>query len=624
MSRETELERRNHEFLAHYDPELLSELAEVEDRDTEALRLVPARKEGLTLARGPRFVHSKYNPRREAEGLIAKADAPPQRLHLHFGFGLGHLLAADRPLEGGTQIVFEPDPEMIRCALKHLDLSEVLTPHGAKICCTLARFRQLLGLGLTRSRQFRVLANPYHLQTFPEAFSAFRTELRAELEDRKVKEITLVKTYPAVMESSLGSLSHTLSLPGADCMMGRLRGVPAVVLAAGPSLDGNLGLLVPNRDRVAIFALSRVVMALDRWCVRPDFLVHTEAKDYRNLIEDAHNLDRTTFLLSDQCHPGFFEGPGRHRLVYQNENNLVTDWMVSRFPELRKFRADSGGSVATEAFCLAFYMGCNPIILAGQDLALRSGRTYVGSELNRKFAYDDRHGREVPGFFGHPAQTLIHYTTFIHWYREAVRFYVGQDPDRVFINATEGGAELEGFRAMKLRDALSRYATREVDVARIVDRAVRGAVPTMNKSKVVAHARAQMAELEPVRKLFSEFRVFAEDAETDLEALDHQRLLAVDALETRIERINWYCQAFLRTLGDATLLSGFCHGAVRSLDQVGRTVMQRPGSADIHRYLADLREEFEVLKSAYADAERALDKLTALLARFVGDMGAKN
>ena len=171
MSRETELERRNHEFLAHYDPALLSELAEVEDRDTE-LRLVPARKEGLTLARGSRFVHSKYNPRREAEGLIAKADAPPQRLHLHFGFGLGHLLAADRPLEGGTQIVFEPDPAMIRCAVKHLDLSEVLAPHGAKICCTLTRFRQLLGLGLNRSRQFRVLANqPRRRVCLPESLA---------------------------------------------------------------------------------------------------------------------------------------------------------------------------------------------------------------------------------------------------------------------------------------------------------------------------------------------------------------------------------------------------------------------------------------------------------------------
>jgi hypothetical protein len=104
----------------------------------------------------------------------------------------------------------------------------------------------------------------------------------------------------------------------------------------------------------------------------------------------------------------------------------------------------TGGSVTTTAFSLAQHMGANPIILIGQDLAWTDGKDHADGYVSQysREQLEARHakGFEIEGYDGKPVRTerqLLYYKT---WFEQRIALM----PDRLIVNATEGGARIEG------------------------------------------------------------------------------------------------------------------------------------------------------------------------------------
>jgi hypothetical protein len=104
----------------------------------------------------------------------------------------------------------------------------------------------------------------------------------------------------------------------------------------------------------------------------------------------------------------------------------------------------TGGSVATSAFSLAEILGGNPIVLIGQDLALTDGRDhaegYPHTYNSQTLKVRTDNGFDVGGYHGGRVRTerqLMYYKT---WFEGRIK----ELPDRLIINATEGGARIEG------------------------------------------------------------------------------------------------------------------------------------------------------------------------------------
>ncbi|CAM2007994.1 motility associated factor glycosyltransferase family protein [Acanthopleuribacter pedis] len=596
--------QNNLAFLRRVDPVSAARLAAHAEKPFEG-ELVPAKKEGWTVRIGRAWVHSKYHPGREAEQLVAAETEALTELNLHFGLGLGYLVAADATLPAGVRFVFEPNPALLWLALDVLDLPLLYEERGLRLFLDESAFGAALEEVFDRGFNFRVFALPFYLKHAPEAYGRFRDLVRAKLEASKVRQVTLAKIYPHVMRSSLRSLWQTTVLPSVDGLVGQLRGKPAVILAAGPSLERNISELKPYRDQILLFAVARVMRALEKQGLVPDFLVHTEAKDYRAQVYGISGLDRVCLLLSDQCHPDFFSLPAGQTLVYQSDTNLVTAWKTRFLPQLKQFRIDSGGSVATEAFSLAFAFGCDPIVLAGQDLAVAGARTYIDGERNRAFPYDPEHVRPVPGFFGQAATSLIHYVTFIHWYEEAAAVLRAQgNPTRLF-NATEGGAALSGFTPTRLVALLhSLDGAGPTGVGEAVRRAAArvGVLPRAALGKLIRQTRDQIDE---ALQFTAEFATFAARTDTDLAKLEAQPLRDMTFFSTLQERFEWYCQAIFTLLDETPLVGGFCHQSLQDL----RALRRRSRQIDRHLgadALLDLtRRELAQLQDAVTRIQEA-------------------
>jgi len=83
------------------------------------------------------YLHSRYEPRKEAERLIESIAVEQKTTFYILGLGLGyHLeLLFERASDEAIFCIFEPDIQMIRAAMESRDLSKLLTSHRLMWFC---------------------------------------------------------------------------------------------------------------------------------------------------------------------------------------------------------------------------------------------------------------------------------------------------------------------------------------------------------------------------------------------------------------------------------------------------------------------------------------------------------
>lgn len=446
-----ETEAANQAFFEHWDPLLLREIM-----GCEALGQLDQGPNGPGLRILELCFHDPLDPRAEAQRVLGSS---PQGLHIHFGFGLGYFLEADQPAASGMTLIFEPNPAFVKLALQQHPLEAIFRRTRATLCSSFARFRYLFYKHHARYTSNRLFISRSHARYFTQDFSAFEKLIDGQSSEFVVK--TANRLYPTVIRSTIESLADHGKSPGYELWRGHLKGKPAVIIAAGPSLDKNLVDLLPHRHKLVIFAVSRVVAVLEKYGIAPDFLVHVEAQDFRTFIEGRSNLTNTIFLLAGQAHPYYYRFPHRQTFVYQSRTNPLINSLVARYPQMRHELIRTGGSVATAAFYLAFLAGCDPIVLLGQDLALSGKICYAGGESHDK---SGEMRRKVPAFFGGKIETLANYHNNIIWYEKGLPVLKKMDPSRSIINATEGGARLAGMDRRQLAHVLHDLTNGKLDV----------------------------------------------------------------------------------------------------------------------------------------------------------------
>lgn len=452
---------RNQSFIVEHAPHLQSLCQRSPD---PRVHVEQTRKEGYTLRFENRYVHSRYDPLKEARRLLTDTTLTSGCLLVIFGFGTGWLLeAVDLPPESRV-LVFEPSPEIARAALEVVDLGRLLTSKRARLYVTESDLAAALKEEVDHQRDLFVLLNPFHKKFFPEACSATLTRLKLERNRAGLHQAAKEKGFRLFLASTLFSMTRHQAEPALSGFQNALLGKPAVIAAAGPSLDKNLADLIPFRDRCVLFAMARSAPVLERHGLYPDFLVHTEAQDFHFLIENLSNLKNTIFLLADQCRASFYDFPHGRTIVYQNPANQVSQTLIKELPAAAKGFLPTAGSVATEAFAAAVFMGCRSVTIIGQDLAYQPGRYYAVAPLNQAIPHGDKEKRATKGYFGGRVPTLANYLHFIDWYTDSAKHFRNQIKTLKLYNATEGGAFIDGFEHRKLRDIAHQDFTQNINL----------------------------------------------------------------------------------------------------------------------------------------------------------------
>jgi hypothetical protein len=431
-----------------------------------------------------------------------------------FGIGLGHTV---RELAARTKakiIVFEPDPGVLRRVLEWGPSDLV----GVPIASDLVDFSVLWSAATSNKAKVVLVCTPGYEQRYPEAVRDLEATLRRLVSNVQINENTYFYRARLWLEDIFRNLPRAVLATPFMALEDRYRGVPAFIVGAGPSLDKNGELLREAAKKGIVIAVNTSAPALARLGVVPQVLACIESIDLSADIARIPFLDQVVRAFSLSGHPANFAAGSRA----PDEARPPTGPLLPIFENIASFEPlvrlfghrglPVGASVTTAAFSLADRLGCDPIVLVGQDLAFTENQVYARGTLYEgstvHIARDEKrvdhhwapaavaaHGTsqgampraepliETTGWGGHSVvATSPSFAAVNAWLETAAAVIARTRPDKRFINATEGGARIQGFDEMSLRQALLAMPDRDISVADIARDAARaGSVLTRER-----------------------------------------------------------------------------------------------------------------------------------------------
>lgn len=230
--------------------------------------------------------------------------------------------------------------------------------------------------------------------------------------------------------------------------MGKNENIPAFIISAGPSLEKNIKDMIDNKELVEksiVISGSRTLKTLLDNNIKPDYLLTIDPVDYNYEMIKEH-LDSNVPLA-------FYEYSNRKILrEYTGEKVYLTFLLSNILDEFNSLRGTYlGGSVAHTAVDMARALGCNPIILCGQDCAHTYEKTHSKSTT---FEFDDKVVKDilfnVKDVYGEDIKT----TTTLNMFRNKMEEYILNDTmefNTKYINASYG-ADIKGAEHLELKD----------------------------------------------------------------------------------------------------------------------------------------------------------------------------
>ena len=153
------------------------------------------------------------------------------------------------------------------------------------------------------------------------------------------------------------------------------RGVPAVVVAAGPSLDRNIVELKRLDGRALIIAVDTAVRPLVASEIHPHIVVSVDPSDINaRHLNDLPDTGGAWLVAEGSLHPTVFPQFMGRTFTFRVSNHHPWPWLASQGADRGTLQA--WGSVLTTAFDLALRVGCGPVVFAGADLAYTDGLLY--------------------------------------------------------------------------------------------------------------------------------------------------------------------------------------------------------------------------------------------------------
>jgi len=348
--------------------------------------------------------------------------------------------------------VVEKDVRYVKYVLENNDLSKILGNTAFYIGIEPDKLAEYLPgwMWSMYCNKFSFIINYPHCMRTDESMNFYYDSwdiIRRELSNYGGEVATLIFTSKIVQENILENFRYILDCPGIVNLKDRFKDVPAVVVAAGPSLDKNIHELKQAKGKAVIIACDTALQALRAAGIEPDLVISIDYSDI--------NLQK----LKGQ------DGAGHYTVLLPAVKNKAFQWFgkktfITHLPGMfykfldkacgEKGTLCGGGSVAHSAFNLAEYMGCETIILIGLDLAYGETESHARNTMHYGSKKRDVLGFEADTWDGTGkvklTQTFMAFLTFFEILFKRTKCRV--------IDCTEGGTAKRGSERKPLSEAL--------------------------------------------------------------------------------------------------------------------------------------------------------------------------
>ena len=389
-----------------------------------------------------------------------------------FVFGMGDIRTKD------MIVVYEPDERILLHQMYHHDLSGLLEKKNViwvvgknrrGDLCTIIDER----IDYQNGFESRMAAIPNYIKSYADDYNFFYNQIEMVKIYDMVTANTLISSeeergkcylfnlYDAISQASIRELIAAFQSQN-------LEGIPAVVIAAGPSLDKNIEKLKDYKDKVFIICVDSAIRTALENHIRPNLIASVDPIKPATYFDNAYgrNIPMISHVHTNpeiiRLHNG--------RRFYSADQGEYESWFFE------KYQKDlgaivTGGTVANTGFSVARNLGFSTIIMIGQDLAYPDKKIHANatdSEFDMEEGIKSGKYFYVDGVNGDRVLTEGNMCVYKAWYEEQIEKY----PKLNIIDATEGGALIKGANTMTLQEALEKNCTgKMMDFASIIENA---------------------------------------------------------------------------------------------------------------------------------------------------------
>ena len=106
--------------------------------------------------------------------------------------------------------------------------------------------------------------------------------------------------------------------------------------------------------------------------------------------------------------------------------------------------------------------------MVGQDLAIYGDHTHASAAMkgNQIFKTEEADRIKVPGNNGGEVETRDDFYHYLKWYSELI---TSREDEVTVVNATEGGAYIDGTKVSTLEEAIKEYCKEEIEVSKLLE-----------------------------------------------------------------------------------------------------------------------------------------------------------
>lgn len=415
-------------------------------------------------------LNSLYKPLKEAEKWADQYEFHNLSISVVM-FGMGNALFVREMLNrlkpDASVYLFEPDLSVFLYVLNNINIVDILEDKRVYLFINNINekeFSDLLQSDIDWvAVPTQIICNhPVYDKVYDEEFVGFLRVVHGANKMAKVNIDTEKHMSITLVDNAIRNLKYIKESNYVSEFIGKIpEELPAVIVAAGPSLDKNIDELKRAEGKAFIFATDTAVKYLLQHDIKFDAIITIDAKKgvWHLRDERCHNVPMFCVLEAKSNLMDMHIG----RKIWFRGSVYMYD-LYSRFN--REFPGyNSGGSVATAAFSLCVSMKFKNIVLIGQDLAYSGGITHAGGVVRN--VQGDKEGRElVESIDGGKVWSRYDWLIYLEWFENSIRDLKGIN----VIDATEGGALIHGSKVMALSEVIDQYCKEEFSFNGMLDK----------------------------------------------------------------------------------------------------------------------------------------------------------
>lgn len=404
------------------------------------------------------YIHSKYNPSREAQ-QIADNQYEPHYVHIIFGYGQGHLVRAllERRRFNELIVVIDPlfDDELI--ARPYSEPEQNVYYLKANVLKDLEQY--LSHLDKQTRLTFKVLNLANYDKLFPDLYTLLLKKVK-DLQNRNlVNDYTVMKFAKQWYQNFHENIFH-LQYDYSAAVLQKKYTAPAVVVSGGPSLSKQINLLKTYRKQLIVVCAGSTINSLLAENIEPDYIVSIDGGEANMVHFGGLNIANSKLVYTMQNYPDVRDSFEQKGFVLQSKGYLTLSKFLEQELHLNIPTFLGGASVAHTAFNFANYITTGPVALIGQDLAYTDDYTHAktvkhAKQIDAEFI-ERRKAFQIVGYDGKPVWTDPVFNSMRLEFEDLVKM---EPPQNAFYNCTEGGATIEGFPQMPFAQFCQQFTT---------------------------------------------------------------------------------------------------------------------------------------------------------------------